>query len=280
VTFNGKTFDVPLLETRYALARLRSPFPRLVHLDLLHPARRMWKLRLASCALKNLEDELLGIHRQGDVDGSEIPGIYFDYLRTGDARGLQTVFYHNALDVISMAALAVEMANVISEHSAAESPGVAPGTVHSLDLFSLSRIFERSGSAELSLSMCRKALEAGLPDEIETQALWQIASQHKRKREHQIAIEIWEEVTRRETSFAVRAFEELAIYYEHRARDAAKALEYAQGALNCIRSAGSAAGDNLGLRSMERLSHRMERLKKKVEQERARLNRASLVARS
>src|SRR5579859_3798690 len=117
VTFNGKTFDIPLLETRYALARMESPFARLLHLDLLHPARRLWKLRLESCALGHLETEVLGIHRQGDVDGSEIPGIYFDYLRTGDSRGLQPVFYHNALDIISLAALTVEMAGVIGAYT-------------------------------------------------------------------------------------------------------------------------------------------------------------------
>src|SRR5690348_5265084 len=116
VTFNGKTFDLPLLETRYALARMKSPFARLLHLDLLHPARRLWKLRLSSCKLGHLESEVLGVHREGDVDGSEIPGIYFDYLRTGNARGLQPVFYHNALDIVSLAGLTVEMADIITDH--------------------------------------------------------------------------------------------------------------------------------------------------------------------
>ncbi len=101
VTFNGKTFDVPLLETRYALARMKSPLDRLIHFDALHPARRLWKLRLESCKLTDLEEAILGISREGDVPGSEIPAIYFDYLRTGDARGLQPVFYHNALDVVT-----------------------------------------------------------------------------------------------------------------------------------------------------------------------------------
>jgi len=276
VTFNGKTFDVPLLETRYALARLRSPFGRMIHLDLLHPARRMWKLRLESCALKNLEDELLGIHRQGDVEGSEIPGIYFDYLRTGDGRGLQPVFYHNALDVISMAALTVELANVIATHSSNRPAACGLGVgaaANSLDLFSLSRIFERSGSEALSLAACRRALEAGLPDEIETQALWQLASQHKRRLEHQIAIELWQEVSRRETPLAVRAFEELAIYYEHRGHDADKALEYAERAMNLVRSVTGVANSGFGSVRIpiERLSHRMARLKKKLEKERAEL---------
>ena len=73
VTFNGKTFDVPLLETRYALARMKSPLDRLIHFDALHPARRLWKLRLESCKLTDLEEAILGISREGDVPESPIP---------------------------------------------------------------------------------------------------------------------------------------------------------------------------------------------------------------
>src|SRR5207245_11015996 len=99
VTFNGKTFDLPLLVTRYALERMKSPFARLAHLDLLHPARRLWKLRLESCQLTHLEREVLDVRRQGDVGGCEIPGIYFDSVRTGSASGLQPVFSPISLDL-------------------------------------------------------------------------------------------------------------------------------------------------------------------------------------
>ena len=260
VTFNGKTFDIPLLETRYALARMKSPFTRLLHLDLLHPARRLWKLRLESCKLGHLESEVLGVHREGDVEGSEIPAIYFDYLSTGDARGLQPVFYHNALDIISLAALTVELANVVGAHTsgARRATGAqAASPTSSIDLFSLSRIFERSGSHELSLSTCRQALEAGLPQTIETQALWELASQHKRRREHDRAVELWLELTRREVPLALRAFEELAIYYEHRRRDARTALDYAERA---IEQGNSTPGSV----QHEKFSHRVKRLRKKV----------------
>ena len=168
VTYNGKTFDVPLLETRYALARLKSPFARLLHLDALHPARRLWKLRLESCRLTDLESAVLGIGREGDVPGSEIPGIYFDYLRTGDARGLQPVFYHNALDIMTLAALTVELARAIGDAGA--STLASP-----VDLFSLSRIFETAGSREQSVATCQRALSGGLPEQIEGQALRQLA---------------------------------------------------------------------------------------------------------
>jgi len=272
VTFNGKTFDIPLLETRYALARLESPLARLLHLDLLHPARRLWKLRLESCALTNLESEVLGIRREGDVDGSDIPGIYFDYLRTGDARGLQPVFYHNALDILSLAALTTEMASVIGAHSeegGREPLRAAATPTSSLDLFSLSRIFQRSGAPELSLSTCRRALEAGLPQAIETQALWQLAAQHKRRREHERAVELWLEITQREAQFAIRAFEELAMYYEHRVRDARKALEYAEEAVEFLNSspADFESGPVTAPRHLQRFSHRLARLRKKMGRE-------------
>ncbi|HLY59746.1 MAG TPA: ribonuclease H-like domain-containing protein [Terriglobia bacterium] len=260
VTFNGKTFDLPLLETRYALARMKSPFARLLHLDLLHPARRLWKLRLASCKLGHLESEVLGVHREGDVDGSEIPGIYFDYLRTGNARGLQPVFYHNALDIISLAGLTVEMAEVIAAQVSApeESRSRQSASVtSSIDLFSLSRIFERSGAQELSLSTCRRALDAGLPQPIETQALWQLASQHKRRSEYERSVEIWTEITLREEPFALRALEELAIHYEHRLRDAETALDFTLLALGRLNS-GPGGGQH------GKFSHRMKRLRKKI----------------
>jgi uncharacterized protein len=250
VTFNGKTFDVPLLETRYALARMKSPFGKLLHLDLLHPARQLWKMRLESCKLTHLEEEILGIHRKGDVEGAEIPGIYFDYLRTGDARGLQPVFYHNALDIVTLAALAVEVARVVAEGAEALAPGA--------DLFSLSRIFERAGAAEKSLAACRRALDAGLPDTLETRALWEMASHHKRQQQYEKAVEIWREVTRREAPFSLRALEEMAIFYEHRRRDFAAALAATDAALDCLRRSPELKAH------VKRVAYRKERLSRKA----------------
>lgn len=254
VTFNGKTFDVPLLETRYALARMKSPFQRLFHLDALHPARRLWKLRLESCKLTVLESAVLGIRREGDVPGSEIPGIYFDYLRTGDARGLQPVFYHNALDILTLAALTVQLARALADPARAglESP---------LDLFSLSRILgsRRAGSGAQSVSICQQALATGLPPPVEAQALRHLALQLKRQGRHELAAEAWLELTRREVPQAIEACEELAIYYEHRRRDPKTAREFTKVALERSRDAGSPSQPHF-----LRLSHRLDRLEKKL----------------
>lgn len=255
-TFNGKTFDIPLLETRYALARMKSPFARLVHLDLLHPARRLWKLRLETCKLTDLEKDVLGISREGDVSGSEIPGIYFDYLRTGDAQGLQPVFYHNALDILTLAALGVELARIIRQGGDAGVDSVMP----SLDLFSLSRIYDRAGARERSALTCRRALDTGLPPPIEARALRQLASQHKRERQYELAVEIWLELTRSETEIAVEAFEDLAIYYEHRQRDPKTALAFTEAALERLREKLPSAP------SLHRFNRRLERLRRKSTQ--------------
>jgi len=110
VSFNGKSFDLPLLETRFQMARRPFPLRDLPHLDLLFPARRLWKDRLESCALSSLEAAILGVEREVDVPGWAIPGIYFDYLRSGDARPLAPVFEHNRHDLLSLATLATRLA--------------------------------------------------------------------------------------------------------------------------------------------------------------------------
>jgi len=250
VTFNGKTFDIPLLETRYSLARLRSPFQRLVHLDVLHPARRLWKLRLASCELTNLEKHVLGIAREGDVPGSEIPQIYFDYLRSGNAQALQPVFFHNSLDIVTLAALTVELARTLGEESAVAAS--------SLDLFSLSRILDRARATDRSSAACRQALAQGLPESVEARALWQLAVQHKRRRQHEEAAELWNQLARREEPLALKALEELAIYYEHRRRDAATALVFTTAALDRLRE------DSAAFSHKKRFARRHARLEKKT----------------
>jgi uncharacterized protein YprB with RNaseH-like and TPR domain len=249
VTYNGKTFDVPLLDTRYALARLKSPFGRLLHLDALHPSRRLWRMRLESCKLTDLESAVLGIEREGDVAGSEIPGIYFDYLRSGDARGLQPVFYHNALDIMTLAAVTVELARAMGDASTLDSP---------LDLFSLSRMFEFAGSREQSVTTCQRALSGGLPEEIEARALHQLALQYKRQRQHELAVEKWLELTRRQSPLALEAFEELAIHYEHRERNPKSAIEFTLAALDRLREQPSPS------MHADRFTHRLERLQRKT----------------
>lgn len=263
VTYNGKSFDLPLLEARYAAFGLPSPFTRLIHLDLLHPARQVWKLRLESCHLTHLEKEILGIAREGDVPGSEIPGIYFDYLRTGDARGLQSVFFHNALDIISLAALAAEMA-VIVRDATCDGPSLA--SCAGLDLFSLSRILAKAGASAASISTGRRAVAAGLPDEIEPRALLHLAAQHKLRGEFEPALTIWIDLTRRGPQYALDAYRELAMYHERRMHDSRTALEYTESALTILMDALAVAGEAKPLAAhFEKFTRRRARLEKRLE---------------
>ncbi len=262
VTYNGKTFDIPLLETRYALARLKSPFARLVHLDALHPARRLWRLRLERCKLQDLESAILGIDREGDVAGADIPAIYFDYLRAGDARGLQPVFHHNALDIMTLAAITVELARAVGD-------GGASTLVSPVDLFSLSRMFEVAGSREQSVDACQRALSGGLPEEIQARALHQLATQYKRQRLHDLAVEKWLELSQRASPLALEALEELAIHYEHHVRDPKAAMEFAVAALELLER-GSTVGERQGQAQgqplqtdIARFTHRLQRLQRK-----------------
>ncbi|HNE03101.1 MAG TPA: ribonuclease H-like domain-containing protein, partial [Anaerolineales bacterium] len=139
VTFNGKAFDAPLLVTRYSLHRIPVPFKNYAHIDLLPLARRLWRDRLPSRALKYIEEHVMGFTRSSEeVPGYEIPWMYFDYLRTGDARPLGGVFYHNAMDVVAMAALLAHVSEILADPY--------NGRVeHGLDFIALGKLFEDLG---------------------------------------------------------------------------------------------------------------------------------------
>ncbi|MGH7600904.1 MAG: ribonuclease H-like domain-containing protein, partial [bacterium] len=113
VTFNGKTFDIPLLRTRAVLHRLNVGFERLPHFDVLHAARRLWKDQINSCSLNGLESSILRLRRSQDIPGALIPQIYFDFLRHGEAAQLPEVFAHNRQDIVSMAALLVRITQLV-----------------------------------------------------------------------------------------------------------------------------------------------------------------------
>ena len=152
---------------------------------------------------------------------------------------------------MSLAALTVELARAIGD--AGTNTLASP-----VDLFSLSRIFETAGSREQSVATCQRALSGGLPEEIEARALRQLAMQHKRQGKHELAVEIWLELTRRPSALAFEAFEELAIHYEHHQRDPKSAMEFALAALERLREQPAP------LPLAARFAHRLERLQRKL----------------
>jgi len=251
VTYNGRTFDVPLLEARYRLSREPYPFAEWPHLDLLHPARRLWKERLDSCRLQFLETELLGVHRYGDVPGADIPRIYFDYVRSRgrDARALAGVLEHNRLDVLSLAALAVLACDWVQE-ARAEDPR---------DVYCLGRVFERAELYERSDEQYRRLVTGGAADALRVPSLLRLAARAKRTGDHRAAASLWEEAAEAGDCHALR---ELAVFHEHRSRDLAAALLAVDRALDRLH-------DWDDRRTATDFRRRRERLRVKLEREQA-----------
>lgn len=223
ITYNGKTYDQPLLETRFRMARARHPFSRMEHLDLLAGARRLWKLRLESCRLIDLENRILGVERQGDLPGEMIPYCYFDYLRTQQAFKLVPIFHHNALDILSLACLTAIVP------SAFRMP--ATGLRHGADLIGVARWLLQTGKPDDALGLLRRAVEMGLPDSLLFRALWDIAAIEKRQGRDDAALAVVSELAASSNPFRVRALEEMAKHYEHRERNYTMALEMTRSAI-------------------------------------------------
>ena len=244
VTFNGKMFDVPLLETRYRLDRQRFPLEGAPHFDLLHPARRLWKARLESCRLQALEGALLGLARHDDIPGAEIPGIYFDYVRRRDARALARVFRHNRTDIVSLAALALRACQWV-ETGEADDPR---------DVYSLARVLERAKLYERSEAAYRRTL-ANDRGALRVAALVRLASRAKRSGGHEQAAELWREAAEAGDLLAHR---ELALYHERRSRDLPAALEAVdRGLALCARLGASPRAALDFNRRRERLLRRL-----------------------
>lgn len=226
VTFNGKTFDWPLLENRFAMTR-SIPTPRLAaHLDLLHPARALWKLRLGSVRLAELERRVLdaqrlGWRREDDIASALIPQYYFDYLRGGSLDPLVGVVRHNQMDLRGLAALFGKINSILAT-SDTDRNGI-----DSLDLFGLSRFLERRGDRDRAQVACTQALQLGLPAEIRPRARRELALLAKRRGDFHAAAALWHELAADPQDGAF-ACEQLAIHYERHDRDLARAVEFAR----------------------------------------------------
>jgi len=263
VTFNGKTFDWPLLESRYLMTRSIHVPQLAAHLDLLHPARAVWKLRLGSVRLMELEEHVLDAKRLGwdradDVPSNMIPQFYFDYLRGRSVAPLAGVVRHNRNDLRGLAALFGKLNAMLSCEKHVDN---ADG----LDLFGLSRYLDRRGERQRAEVACVAARDRGLPIALDAVARWELAKMAKRRGEYETAAEIWEELAR-DQDWRAAACEELATFHARRRKDVSAALRYARQAMLALappplrRSSASAAGD---LRRFKRLTRKVERLEAK-----------------
>lgn len=252
VTFNGKAFDAPLLSTRYRLHQIPIPFKDYAHLDLLPLARRLWRDRLESRALKYLEENILHSPRSiEEVPGYEIPFLYFDYLRTHDARPLKGVFYHNAMDVVAMAAL-------LSHTAALLADPFQESIEHGLDVIALAKLYEDIGHWDTAARLFERGLEMDLGEEDFWKAVNRMSVLQKRRGDFEGAVKLWEKAA---SDGHIYACVELAKYYEHNRRDRESALRWTQAGLKQARHADLP----LYIRKhwLEELTHRLERLKAK-----------------
>ena len=200
VTFNGKSFDWPLLETRYRMTRqIRARTPH-AHLDLLHPARQLWRLRLESLRLSELERHILADgkrlawDRNSDIPSHLIPQIYFDYLRGGAAEPVAAVFRHNAMDLRGLAALAGKMLALVDSACHSERDD-ACAIGDALELYGISRLLYGRGEHTRARQLYERALGAGLSGAVSRAARRELAQLAKRERDYPRAIELWQELT-------------------------------------------------------------------------------------
>jgi uncharacterized protein len=254
VSFNGKSFDLPLLETRFIMTRQRLRLVDAPHLDLLPAARRLWKYRLASCALSSLEDAVLGVQRtQADVPGWLIPGLYADYARSGDAREMPRIFYHNAQDILSLVTLAARMCDLLDAGRPLRSD--LPGE----DLYGLGRLLNDIGEVDRAEAAYARAARSSQVLEVREWAMRDLAFLLKRGERRLEALTWWEELAR--SAKAVYACEELAKHYEWQDGDLHQALGWTREALALVTQwpPGSKRRATLGA-----LEHRMFRLERKL----------------
>ena len=245
ITYNGKSFDLPLMETRFIMSGMEMNLKNPAHLDLLYPVRRLWKRRLENCSLSTVEREILGVYRENDVPGYLVPEIYFRYLRTGDARDIKGVFEHNLQDILSLVVLTAKINDFFREP--------LNNNFYPLDIFSLGKIYDKRKEYIKSSFYYNEALKSNLPGEEFLEALKLISFTYKRLEKWEEAEKVWKETINKSREFIYYPYEELAKYYEHHLKDYKKAEEIVEEAL-------SMAG-NVFLR--EKLEHRLNRIKHK-----------------
>ena len=262
VTFNGRSFDLPLIETRYLFHRLSFPFSQLPHLDMLHPSRRLWKQRPTiagpaldedSCKLSVLERHLGGYHRIGDVPGFEIPSRYYRFVRGGDAFALEAVLEHNRIDLISLALVTARALALIT---------VGPrATTQPREALGLGRVFEDSGAEENAEASYAHAAalsrRIGHEPEVRAEALRRLALIRRRAGRPGDAAAAWQELVYLpgcSSVFRREAREALAIHHEHRVRDLHRAKSLVMDVL----------AEGAGPRVRAAAEYRLRRLERKL----------------
>lgn len=243
VTYNGKAFDLPLLETRFIMFREPLGLSRLPHLDLLYPARRLWKHKHDSCRLFHLAQQIVQADRDEDIPSAEIPFRYFDYLRNGDFSLIDPILYHNQEDILSLLGLVISAAVLFVED----------GEIDALDMFGVGKVYESHGDMERSTAFYERALAGDLPDEVAAAVKHRLSTHFKKSEDWDKALSLWRDLSARGDPAYYR---DMAIYFEHKAKDYVQARRIAEE--------GLAVAIDLGAKLREDFARRLDRLNAKI----------------
>ena len=249
VTYNGSSFDLPLLQGRLTMNRLRNDLSMKPHLDLLHAARRIFKLRVGRCPLTRMEELVFGFVREGDLLGAEVPGRYFSYLDSQDESLLRDILNHNCQDILTLAKLFVHISGLHQNPL---------NTAYQQDLFSLGRVYEQQGHQSRAIA-CYKACSDKTVIDL---ARLRMAELYRRQKMDREAVEQFETL-RKSVAVSARVYISLAKIYEHRFHEPLRALEITrQGMLYCSERLGFSPTEDTDYLDLQR---RCLRLMRKVE---------------
>ncbi len=254
ISFNGKSFDMPLLKTRFTYHRIKSQLDDLPHLDLLHAARRIWKRRLTDCSLSSLEQQILHVSRTSDIPSYLIPHTYFEYLRTKNAHPIKKIFYHNEIDILSLVSLTILLNNIHKQPTE-----VLPDRV---DLLTLARHYENTNQWQNNISIYQTLLAEENNRAMRRELNLKLSYCHKHLGEWEQAALLWQELTT-SSGFVFEAYEELAKYYEHRTSDLNAAEQIVAKALASLEIMEQIKPDAVFSTYREDFSHRLKRIQRK-----------------
>ena len=254
ITYNGKAFDVPLLETRFIMHRQPYALTALPHLDLLFSARSLWKHKHESCRLFHLAQQIVEADRAEDIPAAEIPYRYFDYLRSGDYSLIEPILYHNQEDILSLLGLTIAAAKLFA---AGQLPEVGE-EIDAMDLIGVGKVFESAGEVEKSVEFFERGLAGNLPEELAVTIKRKLSYRFKQSADWEKAVSLWQDLSSVEDQLF--CYRELAMYFEHKAKNLDEAKRAAEEGLTL------AVNDSPTYQ--QDFEHRLERLKEKIRKKR------------